>query len=90
MKPVPDHHRTAATLKRQAIAYEPWLAVGIGLATGAVLFAASFAFAKLLGMSQTYPAHQTPHRRPAAAGRHRARRRDFRDIGCQTTQGGPK
>ena len=46
----PDHHRKRHDLRRQAIAYEPWLAVGIGLATGAVLFAAGFAFAKLLGL----------------------------------------
>jgi hypothetical protein len=50
LKLTPDHHRERHDLRRQAIAYEPWLAVGIGLATGAVLFAAGFAFAKLLGL----------------------------------------
>ena len=46
----PDHHRKRHDLRRQAIAYETWLAVGIGLATGTVLLAAGFAFAKLLGL----------------------------------------
>ena len=50
MKLAPDHHRRRHDLRRQAIAYEPWLAVGIGLATGAGLFAAGFAFAKFLGL----------------------------------------